>query len=54
MVQFCQLQAALHIIPDNILLDILPEELLNWVLAVSGSPAQFLISESAFIDFELG
>ena len=50
MVQFCQLQAALHIIPDNILLDILLEELLNWVLAVSGSPA----SESAFIDFELG
>ena len=29
MVQFCQLQAALHIIPNNILLDILLEELLN-------------------------
>ena len=39
MFQFFQLPAELHITRGNILLEILLEELQNWVLAVYGSPA---------------
>ena len=38
-VSIFQLPAELHIARGNILLEILLEELLNWVLAAYGSPA---------------